>query len=144
MTCSREGCERKVHGKGLCSSHYQRQWRAANPGKQAQYHIPMNPTPLTTEAFMAKVEVRGDGCWEWQGRTNAKGYGQVYSARVKWQAHRWAYAHLPGGGELIDGHHLHHQCGNGSCVRPDHLIQVTQDEHAKLHDHMQTRYVASL
>jgi hypothetical protein len=31
--CKEENCNRPIHGKGLCSAHYKRLWRRANPGK---------------------------------------------------------------------------------------------------------------
>lgn len=71
----------------------------------------------------------GDGCWEWLGFHNAKGYSQVRiggrGGRLH-RLHRLLYELLIG--PIPDGLQLDHLCRNRGCVRPDHLEPVTQEE----------------
>lgn len=46
-------------------------------------------------------------------------------------AHRFAYEER--NGPIPDGFHLHHACGERSCVNPDHLELLTASEHTKRH-----------
>lgn len=61
------------------------------------------------------------GCFEWLGRVDTHGYGQV--KRGQQQAHRAAYMSVLG--PIPEGHVLHHLCENRRCVRPSHLVPVT-------------------
>lgn len=72
--------------------------------------------------FWAKV-AKADGCWEWTGSRNARGYGKVsrdhrpghmdYAHRVSWEIH---FGPVPDGMDV-----RHFVCDNPPCVRPDHL-----------------------
>jgi len=79
-------------------------------------------------AVISRIEF-GTGCWEWQGGKRDDGYGRVSILGRKQQtAHRvvWTYMN----GAIPDKMHLHHECRNRSCVRPDHLELISPTDHA--------------
>ena len=80
--------------------------------------------------FWSRVEKRdGDGCWIWQGRLSANGYG-AFDFRGRPQvASRFAY-------ELTHGHvggslSVCHSCDNPQCVRPSHLWLGTHQQNVE-------------
>jgi hypothetical protein len=79
----------------------------------------------TIQSIMRKVD-KSDGCWEWTGWKNSRGYGRVrYNGKFK-QAHRIIYELL--NGELPRYLVLDHLCRNKGCVNPSHLEPVTNKE----------------
>lgn len=78
------------------------------------------------ERFWRRVEKSPNGCWEWLGKRNPKGYGKCQFRNKELFAHRvsyaWAYGEIPSG-KVID-----HLCKNTRCVNPSHLEVVTQRE----------------
>lgn len=77
--------------------------------------------PRHIDRFWSRVAVTGgvDGCWEWQGYRNRRGYGQTsYEGRMM-PTHRlsWELAYGP----IPDGLLVRHSCDNPPCVRVDHL-----------------------
>lgn len=81
----------------------------------------LRPRPSLAERFWARVD-KGDGCWEWTGWRNERGYGEFYTKDKRWPAHRYSLV-LEGmdlGDFVVD-----HMCYNPACVRPDHLQLVT-------------------
>lgn len=88
--------------------------------------------PKVEQRFWAKVEASADGCWNWTGSRNWKGYGFFKvtnpppEAGLSVGAHRIAYLMLVG--PIPDGLQLDHLCRNRACVRPEHLEPVTNRE----------------
>ncbi|GAC1603195.1 MAG: HNH endonuclease [Acidimicrobiales bacterium] len=90
----------------------------------------------TAEIFWARVDKRAvDGCWEWVGRRDEKGYGRVgFHSRPSVGAHRVAWE--LSAGPISDGLFVLHRCDNPPCCNPSHLFLGTQadnnrDRHAK-------------
>jgi len=67
-----------------------------------------------------------DGCIEWTGCLNIKGYGRTTYKGKYWRVHRLAW-HLEGG-ELPEGLYLDHICHNRKCFNTEHLRLTTPKE----------------
>lgn len=79
----------------------------------------MNTKPVL-ERFLAKVFMRPDGCWQWTGAYNSRGYGCMRVEGKAELAHRMAYRLYIG--EIPRNKAIMHSCGNVTCVNPDHLL----------------------
>lgn len=86
-------------------------------------------TPEEAARFWERLG-RGDGCWEWPGARNKRGYGKVYLregapfgtyGRMHY-AHRVAFLLTTG----LWPRGVLHKCDNPSCARPDHLFPGNQ------------------
>lgn len=71
------------------------------------------------------------GCWVWQRRLNAGGYGVLCDDGTTRVAHRVVY--VEAGRTIPEGMHLHHTCHNRACVNPDHLEPMEPEEHSRHH-----------
>lgn len=122
--CSIDGCNAPIRARGLCSSHWNRERRYGDP-----LIYPAHPIRPALDRFMEKFHVVEPGCWEWHGAKDQNGYGCFGVGRRSEgvvRAHRWAYQHWVG--TIPDGLVLDHLCRNPSCVNPDHLEAVTEQE----------------
>lgn len=77
--------------------------------------------------FWEKVN-KTEGCWEWTGSKNKKGYGSFGVDGKTQKAHRVSW--MLTFGELPEDDVLH-TCDNPSCVRPDHLFVGTNQDNMR-------------
>jgi hypothetical protein len=96
---------------------------------------------LLEERFWASFE-KTDGCWEWQGRKDGKGYGLLtgtYQGRkLNWLAHRLSW--LLHGGSLPPSMTIDHLCRVHGCVNPAHLEVVTIGENVRRGESFSTQH----
>ena len=119
MTCTVEGCDRKLYARGWCNLHYQRS------RKYGRLHLVQPPgrnkytaEPTLLGRWMHKVRVIPcGGCWEWVGYIDVQtGYGRInVDGEAKW-AHRVGYELNVG--PIPEGLHVDHLCRNHRCVNP--------------------------
>lgn len=62
---------------------------------------------------------------------HARNVGGCWFMLIGSAPYRDAYARFVG--RLEAGCEIHHKCGNGRCVNPDHLEQTTHEGHQKRH-----------
>jgi len=77
-------------------------------------------------SFLKRV-IKKEGCWEWKGYVDKKGYPILSSRYLKeGRAHRISYILYKS--EIPDGYFVLHSCNNPSCTNPDHLRIGTHKE----------------
>lgn len=91
---------------------------------------PRIPDSHIIDRFWSKVDRSGE-CWLWLAGKTDDGYGgwsyPLAGGLVTMRAHRFAF--LITYGALNPDLVLHHTCETPLCVRPDHLIEMTQAAH---------------
>ena len=80
------------------------------------------------DRFWSKVE-KTDICWIWTASKNNDGYGQFGIGNKNYRAHRIAFELLRG--NIPEDKVIDHLCRNPSCVNPEHLEVVTNQENVK-------------
>jgi HNH endonuclease len=141
-TCSVEGCDKPVHGRGWCGNHYQLWRKYGDPNKRQR--IRNNGTP--EERWWARIDKNGPiperypelgPCWLWTGHINVYGYGH-FSAAMNHpvRAHRWGFERYVG--PIPEGKEPDHLCGVRACVKvipdevgPAHFELVTHLENVR-------------
>lgn len=79
--------------------------------------------PPREVAFWQKVQKSEGGCWLWQGKPRADGYGRLQAGGKCYGAHRVSWElHF---GPIPAGQLVCHRCDTPMCVRPDHLFLGT-------------------
>ena len=102
--------------------------------------------------LMSKVKFNDNGCWEWFGAADSKGYGSCSSYGYTTSTHRLSYMlHF---GEIHGDLHVCHRCDNPKCCNPDHLFlgtvkdnmqdRVDKDRVLKGSDHPNSKLTESL
>jgi len=117
-----EPCLKPRVGRGLCRKHYVRTLRNGSPDvvkKPGRERTPVSEREL--------LDKNGpNGCWNWTGFKNAKGYGKVFLEGKGQLVHRAVYEELVG--PIPEGMTLDHLCANHACGNPDHLDPCTPAE----------------
>ena len=80
------------------------------------------------ERFWAKVS-KSDGCWLWTAATGSNGYGRFLVNGALVLPHRWSYEQV--NGPLTRALVVDHLCRNVSCVNPQHLDAVSQQDNIR-------------
>ena len=89
----------------------------------------MEIDPKALSRFWSRVSVQKNGCWEWIGSKDKRGYGHISAGKNRLElAHRRAYSMFVC--ETIPPE-LDHTCRFSSCVNPDHLEAVSHAENMR-------------
>jgi len=103
--------------------------KAGEPNRRLQGHRGIALEVIAADGNYI-VEDRGydTPCFIYVRRLDPEGYPMIGDGK---RAHRRAYEQQVG--PIPTGHHIHHLCGQKSCVRGDHLEAVTPTEHERAH-----------
>lgn len=88
-----------------------------------ELHAAFRHRHATRVGFHHRLVPAANGCIEFQGCRDAKGYGRTWNAGKHIRAHRlaWELAHGP----IPDGLQVCHHCDNPPCCNPEHLFLGT-------------------
>lgn len=127
--CKIEGCGKHSKHLGMCLAHYKRFNRYGDPLSGGPSHF-KNPD----DAFNARIKKNtNNGCIEWTGSSDQKGYGQLRIDGKLIKAHRFAWSRV--NGPIPEGMLVLHSCDNPKCVNVDHLrVGTHKDNMADMDD----------
>lgn len=150
--CRVSGCPSKVQSRGLCTMHYNREYRAQKRLGLSPQQIPQDSQPFNSgtgrkksssltpiERFFGQISVTTTQCWIWIGTRDKSNYGKFSNNGKSMAAHKWLWeiqnGSLP---EDLQLDHLCHSfddacpggdtCAHRGCVNPSHLEAVTNEE----------------
>lgn len=131
-TCTVEGCERTVKGKGYCKKHYTRWLRHGSPTTLLK--APPGSHLAFVEAVVAgEAPTTERGCVLWPFSLDPDGYpkmtppGTGRKVSVGTVVLERTVGPRPSSGHTV-GHAPHSVCGHRSCVSPAHLSWQTRAE----------------
>lgn len=134
-TCSIEGCDGKLYGRGWCSKHYQRARRnGGDPlanGRHRKGRGGWFEKVPVEDRFWSHVNfLTPTGCWIYDiGDNTATGYATTSVNGKTVRAHRWAWEHF--NGPIPEGLTIDHLCRTRTCMNPNHMELVTPSENSR-------------
>lgn len=125
-TCSIRNCDRPVHSRSWCMTHYRR-WRDHGDPQPDTPIKPCDRSDATlVERLMARTSIDANGCWTWTGVVLPTGYGSFTYGKRRRSAHRWMW--IATEHDTPADLELDHLCRNRLCINPEHLELVTRRE----------------
>jgi hypothetical protein len=80
---------------------------------------------ILSKCVLGVTSWRGTQCWVWQRCVCNKGYAEIKVDGVARRAHRVLWE-IVTERKIREGYTLDHRCLNTSCIRPEHLEEVTR------------------